>query len=194
VTTRVLRTLVLADEANVVASLRGVDRRADWLLLRDHVADPGRGRALIEFVLYAGLPPNIDAYDYPRQRQRKEAFLQWAEHNGFLVVRKDGSPTEDGRYRANVDVLLAIDAVALALEMRPDVVVLMTGDADFAHLALTLRRRGIRVEVAALAQSLGARLRAAANGVIDLAELLDQLPPLRDGPGFGGRLPPVPDE
>jgi hypothetical protein len=32
--------------------------------------------------------------------------------------------------------------------MRPDVVILVTGDADFAYLAIELRRRGIRVEVA----------------------------------------------
>jgi len=47
-----------------------------------------------------------------------------------------------------------------------------TGDADFAHLALLLRWRGIRVEVASLAQTLGAGLKTSANEVIDLAPLL----------------------
>lgn len=179
-TIRPLRTLVLADEANVVGSLRSVDRRVDWLKLRDYVAAASEGRELIEFVLYVGLPPNIDGFDYQRQRQRKEGFLQWAEHNGFLVVRKDGSPTEDGRYKANVDVLMAIDGIDLALQMRPDIVVLMTGDADFAHLAHTLRRRGIRVEVAAIAQSLGTKLKSAANSIIDLNPLLNKLPTFRE--------------
>jgi uncharacterized LabA/DUF88 family protein len=59
------------------------------------------------------------------------------------------------------------------MEMRPDVVVLVTGDADFAHLALRLRRRGIRVEVAATPQTLGTGLKGAANEVIDLVPLFE---------------------
>ena len=68
---------------------------------------------------------------------------------------------------------MAIDAVELSAEMRPDVVVLVTGDADFAHLALQLRRRGIRVEVASVAQNLGSALKASANEIIDLAALFN---------------------
>jgi uncharacterized LabA/DUF88 family protein len=55
--------------------------------------------------------------------------------------------------------------------MRPDVVILVTGDADFAYLAMKLRRRGIRVEVASAEQNLGNILKSAANEVIDLAPL-----------------------
>jgi uncharacterized LabA/DUF88 family protein len=47
----------------------------------------------------------------------------------------------------------------------------VTGDADFAYLAIKLRRRGIRVEVASAAQNLGNVLKSAANEVIDLAPL-----------------------
>ena len=91
-----------------------------------------------------------------------------------MVVTKDGSPRDSPRFKANVDVLMAIDAIDLAGQIHPDVVVLVTGDADFAHLALTLRRHGIRVEVAALENSLSNDLRAAANKVIDLKELFNQ--------------------
>jgi uncharacterized LabA/DUF88 family protein len=55
--------------------------------------------------------------------------------------------------------------------MRPDVVILVTGDADFAYLAIKLRRHGIRVEVASVAANLGNMLKSAANEVIDLAPL-----------------------
>jgi hypothetical protein len=50
-------------------------------------------------------------------------------------------------------------------------VILVTGDADFAYLAIKLRRHGIRVEVASVAANLGNILRSAANDVIDLAPL-----------------------
>ena len=66
-------------------------------------------------------------------------------------VAKDGSPAEEGHYKANVDVMMAIDALELSIEMRPDVVILVTGDADFAYLVIKLRRHGIRVEVASVA-------------------------------------------
>jgi len=41
-----------------------------------------------------------------------------------MVVTKDGAPAEEGRYKANVDVMMAIDALELSVEMRPDVVIL----------------------------------------------------------------------
>src|SRR5438034_7023190 len=88
-----------------------------------------------------------------------------------MVVTKDGAPAEEGHYKANVDVMMAIDALELSIEMRPDVVTLVTGDADFAYLAIKLRRHGIRVEVASVAANLGHMLRSAANEVIDLASL-----------------------
>jgi uncharacterized LabA/DUF88 family protein len=73
---------------------------------------------------------------------------------------------------------MAIDAVELSVDMRPDVVVLVTGDADFAHLALQLRRRGIRVEVASVAQNLGSALKASANETIDLDPLFNSFEPM----------------
>src|SRR5438876_739588 len=78
---------------------------------------------------------------------------------------------QEERYKANVDVMMAIDALELSVEMQPDVVILVTGDTDFAYLAIKLRRRGIRVEVASVSQNLGNILRSAANEVIDLAQL-----------------------
>src|SRR2546429_6524651 len=163
------RLLVLVDESNVSSSVRTVGRGLDWLKLRDFLAGPGSGRDLIEMVVYAGLPPAIPAWQ--EERVKKNKFMHWLRSNGFMVVTKDGSPAEEGRYKANVAVMMAIDALELSVEMRPDVVILVTGDADFAYLATKLRRRGIRVEVASVSQNLGNILRSAANEVIDLAPL-----------------------
>jgi uncharacterized LabA/DUF88 family protein len=163
------RVLVLVDESNVVSSVRTQGRGLDWLKLRDFLAGPSTGRELIEMVVYAGLPPAIPAWQ--EERDKKNKFMHWLRSNGFMVVTKDGSPAEEGHYKANVDVMMAIDALELSVEMRPDVVILVTGDADFAYLAIKLRRRGIRVEVASVAQNLGNILRSAANDVIDLAPL-----------------------
>ena len=163
------RVLVLVDESNVVSSVRTQGRGLDWLKLRDFLTGGKTGRKLIEMVVYAGLPPAIPVWQ--EERDKKNKFVHWLRSNGFLAVTKDGAPAEEGHYKANVDVMMAIDAVELSTQMRPDVIILVTGDADFAYLALQLRRRGIRVEVASVAQNLGSALKAAANEVIDLAPL-----------------------
>jgi uncharacterized LabA/DUF88 family protein len=163
------RVLVLVDESNVGSSVRTAGRGLDWLKLRDFLAGPDTGRDLIEMVVYAGLPPAIPTWQ--DERDRKNKFVHWLRSNGFMVVTKDGAPAEEGHYKANVDVMMAIDALELSIEIRPDVVILVTGDADFAYLATKLRRHGIRVEVASVSANLGKILRSAANQVIDLAGL-----------------------
>ena len=160
------RVLVLVDESNVSSSVRTAGRGLDWLKLRDFLAGPNTGRDLIEMVVYAGLPPAIPTWQ--EERDRKNKFVHWLRSNGFMAVTKDGAPAEEGHYKANVDVMMAIDALELSIEIRPDVVILVTGDADFAYLAIKLRRHGIRVEVASVAANLGHILRSAANDVIDL--------------------------
>lgn len=179
---RPARLLVLVDESNVGSSARSVGRGLDWLKLRDFLAGAGSGRELIEMVVYAGLPPAVPLWQ--DERDKKNKFVHWLRANGFMVVTKDGAPAEEGRYKANVDVMMALDALELSVEMQPDVVILVTGDADFAYLATKLRRRGIRVEVASVAQNLGNVLRSAANAVIDLAALFRSfdLMPLTDSP------------
>jgi uncharacterized LabA/DUF88 family protein len=181
------RVLVLVDESNVGSSVRTAGRGLDWLRLRDFLAGPESGRELIEMVVYAGLPPPIPLWQ--EERDKKNKFVHWLRSNGFMVVTKDGAPAEEGHYKANVDVVMAIDALELSVEMQPDVVILVTGDADFAYLATKLRRRGIHVEVASVAQNLGNVLRSAANAVIDLAPLFRtfELMPVPDSPSSSPR-------
>lgn len=166
---RTRRVLIFVDESNITSSAKAANRKLDWEQLRDHLVDE---RELIEMVVYAGLPPAMP--EWQAERDRKNKFLHWLRLHGFLVVAKDGSPVDAEHYKANVDVMMAIDAVELSAEMRPDVVVLVTGDTDFAHLAVQLRRRGIRVEVASTATTLGAGLKTSANAAINLTPLLEK--------------------
>ena len=167
------RVLIFVDESNVTSSAKSANRKLDWLALRDHLV---RERELIEMVVYAGLPPAMT--EWQAERDKKNKFLFWLRSHGFLVVEKDGSPADASHYKANVDVMMAIDAVELSAQIQPDVVILVTGDADFAHLAWQLRRRGIRVEVASLAQNLGSALKTSANEIIDLGPILAAFDPL----------------
>src|ERR1700738_2440945 len=111
------RVLVLVDESNVGSSVRTAGRGLDWLKLRDFLSGPNTGRELIEMIVYAGLPPAMSIWQ--EERDKKNKFMQWLRANGFMVVTKDGSPAEEGRYKANVDVMWAIDALALLVGLRP---------------------------------------------------------------------------
>ncbi|MEH1907532.1 MAG: NYN domain-containing protein [Nostoc sp.] len=162
--------MIIADGDNVFMAAQNFNRKINWQKVRDYLANPKEGRELIEMVIYLGLPPARERFE--EQRKSKEKFVYWARSNGFLVVTKEGKAKGDD-YENNVDVVMAIDAIELALEIKPDIVVLVTGDSDFAYLAEKLRRRGIRVEVASVEQSLGSELKNSANSIVDLAEVFD---------------------
>ncbi len=164
------RVLTLIDEANISASARdsGV-HEVDWPTLAAFLVAREPGREPVETIVYVGLPPEMK--DYAERRAGAERFVHELRTEGLVVVTSEGSPTGPSHYSANVDVLMALDAMDLAHTMKPDVVVLGTGDADFAYLARRLRRLGIRVEVAAAADSIGRHLREAANTVVDLTPL-----------------------
>ncbi|NEO99587.1 MAG: NYN domain-containing protein [Symploca sp. SIO1C4] len=164
------RVLILADGDNTFLAAQSFNRRLDWQKIRDYLADPKEGRELIEMVIYVGLPPARERFE--EQRKTKEKFIYWAKSNGFLVVHKEGK-TKGDEYETNIDIVMAMDAIELALEVRPDIVVLVTGDSDFAYLAEKLRRRGMRVEVASVEQSLGNDLKVAASSIVDLIGVFD---------------------
>lgn len=169
-----MRTLVFVDEANFQKSAFAAGFRPDLVALRDYLLDGGR-RDLVEMVVYIGLPPERRPEDMPDNWQRayntKHRLRHALENHGIMVVSWRGKQLfgfDPPRFSANIDMLMAMDALELALDVRPDVVVLVTGDGDFAYLAGKLRRRGIRVEAASLPNAMSADLRRGVHQVIDL--------------------------
>lgn len=169
-----MRTLIFVDEANFRKSARAADFRPDIVALRDWLSDRGR-RQIVEMVVYIGLPPERRAEDMPdnwaRAYDSKHRLRMALENNGIMVVAWRGKQLfgyDPPRFAANIDMLMAMDALEFAIDARPDVVVLVTGDGDFSYLANKLRRRGIRVEAASLGNALSAELKRAVHQVIDL--------------------------
>ncbi|UQZ89271.1 NYN domain-containing protein [Deltaproteobacteria bacterium Smac51] len=165
------RLLVFVDEANVTrAASKNFKRNFDWLKFRDYLENQvGDDRQLVEMVIYVGLPPATP--EWMEKREAKRHYIHWLRSQGFMVYEKSGQPRANGWYKANVDVIMAIDAIDLSLRIKPDTVVLVTGDADFAHLATTIRREGIKVEVASVPQTLSSELKTSASSIIDLSDL-----------------------
>lgn len=161
------RALIFVDEGNLTGISSKLSRPIDWLRLREMLS---KDKDVLEMVVYAGLPPTLP--EWQEFRQKRERFLHWLEVEGFLVVRKQGRPTTQQSYKANVDVMMAVEITEMCLEIQPDVITLVTGDGDFGFLACKLRRRGIRVEVAAFENNLGDDLKIAANTLVDLSTIL----------------------
>jgi uncharacterized LabA/DUF88 family protein len=161
------KTLIFVDEGNLTGICSKLNRSIDWLNLREQLS---REHDVLEVFIYAGLPPSTS--EWTEFRQKRERFLHWLESEAFYVVRKQGRPTTQQAYKANVDVMMATEAMELAIELKPDTIILVTGDGDFGFVACKLRRRGIRVEVAAFENNLGEDLRISASAFIDLSRII----------------------
>lgn len=109
---------------------------ADWL---SYVSD---GRFLVEAYCYIPIDP--------RNEHRLDREIEALWQAGYLVLTKPGNVI--GRtYTCSFAVEMTMDILRVVHEVKPEIVVLATNDADFVPLILDLRKRGIRVEVAAFA-------------------------------------------
>lgn len=164
------RTVVFIDYHNTLNALRREGRQIDLAALRDYLAE---GRHLVEAFLYIATHPQ------PERQGADQLVLQQLRQHGFLVRSKVGQLLSNGRLKCNFDLEMALDVQEFTARTRPDIVVLVTGDGDFAPLVQRLRLRGIRVEVASTLGSVSAALRAMANGFVDLIRVgqeVDHLP------------------
>ncbi len=175
-----MRTLVFVDEANFQKGALAAGFRPDLIGLRRWLRDGGH-RQIVEMVVYIGLPPERRPEEMPENWQRaydsRHRLRMALENNGIMVVPWRGKQLfgyDPPRFTANIDMLMAMDALEFAIEAKPDIVVLVTGDGDFSYLAGKLRRRGIRVEAAALPSTLSAELKRAVHQVIDLRDFFEE--------------------
>jgi uncharacterized LabA/DUF88 family protein len=151
------RLILFLDIANLNSAFRKLGVEADWLGLRDYLAE---GRVLVEAFAY--LP--INPYN-PEGRQRFADFLR---RNGFLVRSKIGKPRPRNRWRCNFDVEIAVDVMHCVQHGRVDIVGLASGDGDMLRLCDEVRVLGVRCEIAATRESAAGDLLNAASGFIDL--------------------------
>ena len=176
------KLLIFVDEANFARSARNAGFQPDLIALKNWLADPEVGRKLIEMVVYIGLPPDRRPEEMPETWRRaydsKHRMRHALENNGIMTVTWRGKQLYNSNppaFAANIDMLMAMDALELSLEARPDIVVLVTGDGDFSYLATKLRRRGIHVEAASLPNVMSGELKRAVNEFIDLRDFFDDV-------------------
>lgn len=154
------RRVLLLDQANLAATARDAHgRKVDFGRLRELVAEGREIHRAVAFVVDNG-------------GVAFEAFLDALRLSGYELRVKKPKRFEDGRSKADWDMDIAIEAVIES--ERASEIVLATGDGDFASLVRFLKRRGVKVRVAAFPSGLASELENVADGVLRLgAETLE---------------------
>lgn len=150
------RVAVFIDTQNLYHSAKNLYRaRVNFAnVLKESVA----GRHLVRAL----------AYVVTTETGEERAFFDALTKIGIETKTKDLQVFYGGAKKADWDVGMAVDAIALS--SRLDAVILATGDGDFVPLAEYLQANGIQVEVIAFGKSASGRLREAADDFIDMSD------------------------
>lgn len=130
------------------------------------------------------------AYVVKTESEEEKGFFEALNKLGIETKVKDIRIFAGGAKKADWDIGMAIDAIAMAQKL--DTVILATGDGDFVPLVEYLKyTHGTQVEVIAFGKSSSGQLREAAHDFIDLCENPRQyLIGYRGGGGGGSRWIP----
>ena len=108
------------------------------------------------------------AYVVATKTGEEKPFFEALTKLGIEIRVKDLQEYYGGIKKADWDVGIAIDAVKTAEIV--DVIVLASGDGDYAPLVEYLKNRGRRVEIIAFGKSTSSKLKEMADSFIDLDE------------------------
>jgi len=151
------KVVVFLDYANINRAAREKRYRLDYHDLLQYV---GEERFLIDAHCY--IPIN------PRNEHRLDREIQELWRSGYIVTTKVGT-IAGGTYKCNFDVEITMDILKVVYQVKPDILVLATGDSDFVSLIQEVRKSGVRVEVAAFEETAGTDIMSKCSGFIDLA-------------------------
>lgn len=158
------RVGIFVDVANVELASDRLRARFDWGKI---LALLTSGRELIRAMAYSPV------HDDPQVSIETQRFVEPFLDRGYKIVTKPLKRFQDGTIKANVDIELALDVMAML--DRLDIVCLVSGDGDFQRLVEDVQARGVQVEVVSVAQSTATNLRHAADRFIDLGARLREV-------------------
>ncbi len=108
-----------------------------------------------------------------RANEKQQGFLLWMRRNGYRVIAKDLVQLPDGSKKANLDVEIAVDMMALV--GCYDTAVLVSGDGDLAYAVDAASYKGVRVEVVSLRAMTSDSLINVSDRYIDLDSIKDDI-------------------
>src|SRR6266699_2392163 len=170
------KVVFFLDYANINRAAKEKRYRLDYCDLLQYM---GEERFLIDAHCY--VPIN------PRNEHRLDREIEELWRSGYIVTTKVGT-IAGGTYKCNFDVEIAMDVLKVVYQVKPDIIVLASGDADFVSLIQEVRKSGVRVEVAAFVETAGADILRKCSGFIDLAVYYEgYLAAQNEEPGEEGR-------
>ena len=155
------KVVFFLDFANINRAAREKRYRLDYHHLLHYV---GEERFLIDAHCY--VPIN------PRNEHRLDGVIEELWRSGYIVNTKVGT-IAGGTYKCNFDVEITMDILRVVYQVKPDIIVLASGDSDFVSLIQEVRKSGVRVEVAAFVETAGTDILSKCSGFIDLAVYYD---------------------
>ncbi len=163
------KVVFFLDYANINRAAREKRYRMDYADLLHYI---GEQRFLVEAYCY--VPIN------PRNEHRLDGEIEELWRSGYMVNTKLGT-IAGGTYKCNFDIEIAMDVLRVVYQVKPDILVLATGDSDFIPLIQEVRRAGVRVEVAAFVETAGTDILLKASGFINLAVYYEGFLAAQDG-------------
>ncbi|MEL6854477.1 MAG: NYN domain-containing protein, partial [Cyanobacteria bacterium J06607_13] len=113
------------------------------------------------------------ALPYRSNQQGPSCRQQFPRRNGYRVIAKDLVQLPDGSKKANLDVEIAVDMMALV--DCYDTAVLVSGDGDLAYAVDAASYKGVRVEVVSLRAMTSDSLINVSDRYIDLDGIKDDI-------------------
>ena len=159
-----LKVAVFLDYANIEAASREAGFEVNYSELLTYLADEREERMLIAAYTYVPIDPRLE------HANDKKIESLW--NCGYIVRTKTGTIAGNS-YKCNFDIEITLDIVRTALTMKPDIIVIVSGDSDFLPVVLDLREKGIRVEIASFGHSMSNILTRRCSGYISLDVLYD---------------------
>ena len=145
---------IFIDYESLAGALEGEGISIDLSSLKDYLTE---GRVPTEVFCYTGLKGT-------RNHEGKDPYRFSGMDN--ILIRS----TED-----NICIQLVLDVVDHVSTVKPDIVVIATGNENYAPLAIWLRLRGVRLEVASTPKSIPQTFRQVANGFIDVCQAINEI-------------------
>jgi len=119
---------------------------------------------VLHVIFYTGADPGND---------RQHGFLVWLQHHGYRVVTKELVQFPDGSKKANLDVEIAVDM--LALSAYCDTVLLVGGTGELEYALNAVSYRGVRLELMGLRSMTSERLIRLSDVYTDLASIASDI-------------------
>ncbi len=155
------RVAIFVDGSNLFYAALQLNIEIDYTKL---LAKLTGGSRLLRSFFYTGVD---------RTNEKQQGFLLWMRRNGYRVIAKDLIQLPDGSKKANLDVEIAVDMMALVGSY--DTAVLVSGDGDLAYAVNAVSYLGVRVEVVSLRSMTSDSLINVSDRYIDLENVKEEI-------------------